>query len=78
MKLLPWLAAAVGGGIGVYLVIDRGILDNADQTMVAGVIPDTFPIGSIVRGGAIVGIALVAGKTVHMLTGGKVPQGVKV
>lgn len=66
MKILPWLAAGVFGGILYYAVI-TGKLDSTADGKFLGVIPenDGFGLDEIAKGLIIVGGAAMLGKVVH-------------
>jgi hypothetical protein len=78
MKALPWIAAIVGGGIGAYVAFGTQLTDSSDDGHIFKFIPDRQPWNWMTRGGVVVAAAVLAGKVVHMATGGKLPQGVKV
>jgi hypothetical protein len=77
VRVMPWLVAALAGGVMVYL-IGTGKLDFDGKFL--GLVPDSagFGLDDIAKGAAIVGGAFLLGKLANQVTGGAVPVGAKI
>lgn len=77
MKLIPWAVAALFAAVAVFL-IRTGRLDRDGKFL--GVVNEQegFGLDDLLMGLFVIVIAVLGGKLAHSVTGGKLPQGVKV